>query len=89
VFNDLVQWSGPGITDPDARFHASLNTCNGCHGPETNTGFLMVTARFPGSEATLSPFITGTTVFDGFSGQVRTLNDLLRRKTDLTGLVCP
>ena len=65
-----------------------MNTCNGCHGPETNTSFLMITPRFPGSEAFLSGFITGTTVFDPFSGQVRTLNDLGRRRQDLTSLVC-
>jgi hypothetical protein len=88
VFNDLIFWNAPGIVDPDARFHMSLNTCNGCHGPETNTGFLMITPRFPGSEAFLSGFITGTTVFDPFSGQVRTLNDLGRRRQDLTSLVC-
>lgn len=88
VFNDLTFWNGPGIANPDARFHASLNTCNGCHGPETNTGFLMVTPRFPGSEAGLSPFITGTTARDPFSGQTRNINDLGRRKTDLTALVC-
>jgi hypothetical protein len=41
-----------------------------------------------GSEATLSPFLTGTTVFDRFSGEVRTLNDLGRRQADLTGVVC-
>jgi hypothetical protein len=88
VFNDLIFWNAPGITDPDARFHMSLNTCNGCHGPETNTGFLMITPRFPGSEAGLSGFITGTTVFDPFSGQVRTLNDLGRRRSDLQTLLC-
>jgi hypothetical protein len=88
VFNDLIFWNAPGIIDPDARFHMSLNTCNGCHGPETNTGFLMISPRFPGSEAFLSGFITGTTVFDPFSGQVRTLNDLGRRRLDLTSLVC-
>jgi hypothetical protein len=88
VFNDLIFWNAPGIVDPDARFHMSLNTCNGCHGPETNTGFLMITPRFPGNEASLSGFITGTTVFDPFSGQVRTLNDLGRRRLDLTSLVC-
>jgi hypothetical protein len=88
VFNDLIQWNGPGIADPEARFHASLNTCNGCHGPETNTGFLMVFPRSVGAESLLSGFITGTTVFDPFSGQSRTLNDLGRRKTDLTGVVC-
>ena len=88
VFNDLTVWNGPGIENSDARFHASLNTCNGCHGPETNTGFLMVSPRFPGSEAQLSPFITGTTARDPFSGQTRNINDLGRRKTDLTALVC-
>lgn len=89
VFNDLVEWSGPGIVDPDARFHASMNTCNGCHGPETGTTFLMVTPRNPGAEAQLSPFLTGTTVFDRFSGQSRPLSDLARRRANLTSLVCP
>jgi hypothetical protein len=89
IFNDQIEWNAPGITNPDARFHASLNTCNGCHGPETGTfNFLMVTPRFPGSEAQLSPFMTGTSVFDSFSGQTRTINDLERRKADLTALVC-
>ena len=89
VFNSGgTSWNGPGITDPDARFHASLNTCNGCHSSETNTKFLMVSPRLPGSEAQLAPFITGTTVFDPFAGKLRTLNDLGRRKTDLTALVC-
>lgn len=88
VFNDTNRWSAPGITDPEARFHASLNTCNGCHGIETNTKFLMVFPRFPGNEASLSGFITGTTVFDPFTGKQRTLNDLGRRKADLTALVC-
>ena len=32
---------------------------NGCHGPESNTGFLMVSPRFPGQEASLSRFLTG------------------------------
>jgi hypothetical protein len=88
VFNNLVIWNAPGISDPDARFHASLNTCNGCHGPETNTGFLMVSPRFAGNEAGLSSFLTGTTVFDQTTGQLRVLNDLGRRRDDLTGLVC-
>jgi len=89
IFNNQIEWSGPGISDPDARFHASLNTCNGCHGPESGTfNFTMITPRFAGTPATLSPFLTGTTVSDPFSGQVRTLNDLSRRRTDLTSLVC-
>jgi hypothetical protein len=89
VFNDdFTEWNAPGIKDPDARFHASLNTCNGCHSAQTGTKFLMVTPRFPGSEAFLSPFLTGVTVIDRVTGQPRTLNDLGRRKTDLTDLVC-
>jgi hypothetical protein len=88
VFNNLVEWSAPNINNPEARFHASLNTCNGCHGPETNTTFLMITPRNQGVEAQLSPFLTGTTVSDPTTGQQRTLNDLARRHTDLTSLVC-
>jgi hypothetical protein len=88
VRNQLIEWQAPGIRDPDARFHFSINTCNGCHGPETNTTFLMVVPRTAGGEASLSPFLTGTTVTDPFSGQSRTLNDLARRSADLTSLVC-
>jgi hypothetical protein len=87
VLNPLVPWNAPGI-DPELRFHLSTNTCNGCHGPDTNTSFLMVTPRFIGQEAQLSGFITGTSAFDQFTGQTRQLNDLGRRRTDLTGLVC-
>jgi hypothetical protein len=92
AFNDNnfgTVWSAPGITNPEARFHASINTCNGCHSNDTNTFFLQINPRSPGSEAFLSPFLTGTTVFDRGTGIRRTLNDLARRRTDLTGLVCP
>jgi hypothetical protein len=91
VFNNLQIWSAPGIVDPEARFHASLNTCNGCHGPEVNTTFLQISPRglSGGGEAQLSPFIAGTTVFDPITGQPRTINDLGRRRVDLTSLVCP
>jgi hypothetical protein len=88
ALNNFVEWSAFGIADPEARFHASINTCNGCHGPETNTGFLMVNPRFAGQEASLSPFLIGTTVFDFTSGESRTLNDLDRRRDDLMSLVC-
>ena len=88
IFNNLVVWSAPGIVDDDARFHASLNTCNGCHGPESNTTFLMVTPRFPGTVATLSPFMLGTVATDQITGEQRSLNDLDRRRLDFTSLVC-
>jgi hypothetical protein len=89
VFNDLIFWSSPGIFDNEARHKLSLNTCNGCHGPETGSTFLHVQPRFsPGSEATLSPFLLGTTVFDPFGGS-HELNDLRRRSVDLKALACP
>jgi hypothetical protein len=89
VFNDLSSWSAPGITNPEARHKFALNTCNGCHSlQETNTFFLMIGRRVPGQEAPLSPFLTGTTVFDPVTGP-RTLNDLRRRNLDMFRFACP
>jgi hypothetical protein len=88
-FNNLAAWTAPGILNNEARHRFSLNTCNGCHGfAETGTAFLHVSPRFPGSEAQLSGFMTGITVFDPVTGDPRTLNDLGRRRVDLQGLVC-
>jgi hypothetical protein len=88
VFNDLTAWFAPGV-DPEARHHFSVNTCNGCHSSqETNTPFLQITPRFPGGEALLSPFLTGTTVPDPQTGQPRSFNDLHRRALDLKNIVC-
>ena len=44
VFNDLIVWQSPSInfSKSEARFQLSKNTCNGCHGPETNTTFLQI-----------------------------------------------
>jgi hypothetical protein len=90
VFNDLSGWQGTGILDPEARQKLSINTCNGCHSAaETNTFFLQISGRFPGQEAPLSPFLTGTDVIDRFTGRVRSFNDLRRRNVDLRTLVCP
>ncbi len=90
VFNDLEAWTAPGINNNEARFHFSLNTCNGCHSAaETGTFFLQITPRFPGSEAQLSGFLLGTTVSDPVSGVPRTFGDLQRRGTDLKSIVCP
>ncbi|MEO7096436.1 MAG: LamG domain-containing protein [Polyangiales bacterium] len=89
VFNDLIAWTAPGIRNNEARHKLSLNTCNGCHASaETNTAFLHVSPRFPGSEAALSPFLVGTTAFDPVTGAPRPLNDLARRNADLKFLVC-
>ena len=86
-FNSFDTWSAPGIVDPEARFRVALNTCNGCHSPETDSGVFQIEAG-DGGEAFLSFFITGTTVADPVTGQLRTFNDLARRKADLASLVC-
>ncbi len=90
VINQLNAWFAPGVSD-EARHKFSLNTCNGCHSSaETSTRFLQIEPRFPGQESTLSPFLTGVQQQDPFNFSiVRNLNDLARRRTDLTGLVCP
>jgi Concanavalin A-like lectin/glucanases superfamily len=88
VLNNIDFWSAPGITNNEARHKLSLNTCNGCHGAETGTGFLHVSPRFPGFEASLSGFMTGTAVADPVTGQSRQFNDLARRRADLRALVC-
>lgn len=89
IFNDLTTWFAPG-TDPSARHHFAVNTCNGCHSSqETGTLFLQISPRQPGTEATLSGFLTGTTLADPVTGQTRAFDDLGRRKTDLESIVCP
>ena len=90
VFNNLTGWFAPGVRNNEARHGFSVNTCNGCHSSqETGVGFLQVGNRFRGEEAFLSGFLTGTTVSDPGSGQLRTFNDLGRRNRDLRLLVCP
>jgi hypothetical protein len=90
VFNggfDL--WFAPGITNPEARHKLSLNTCNGCHGGETQTAFLQISPRFPGEASRLSGFLIGITVNDPFTGEPRRLAELSRRRKLLEGTVCP
>ncbi len=85
-------WDGPppactSITNPDARFDFSLNTCNGCHGLEARTsGFTQVSTRLPGHASTLSGFLSGESISD-FCGATRNLNDLDRRRVDLCQLL--
>jgi len=54
IFNNIDFWSAPAIVNPEARHKFSLNTCNGCHGGETNTAFLHIFPRIPGQPSTLS-----------------------------------
>lgn len=81
-------WRAPGITNNEARFHFSVNTCNGCHAGETNTPFLHVFPRNAGQVASLSGFLTGTTVPDPVTGQPRTFNDLSVRSESLLAVLC-
>jgi hypothetical protein len=66
-FNGMTHrdyWTAPGIASNDARHKFSLNTCNGCHGEETHTGFLHVGTAAFGTASPLSGFLTGETVPD-------------------------
>jgi hypothetical protein len=75
----------------DARHRFGLGTCDGCHGGETGTPILHIKpGEFPGSQAILSPFLSGpTTVSDPVwgSGLVRTFDEMKRRENDLRALV--
>jgi hypothetical protein len=89
-------------TDRSAMFRVALNTCNGCHGAETDTSFLHIAPREPGFAAHLSEFLSGPTtnpdvpssksiaVVDPRDGSpVRNFNELEFRVRDLAALLCP
>jgi hypothetical protein len=90
-------WDGPApactsIGNPNARHIFSLNTCNGCHGAETQTVFKHVQPRGPGVPSALSAFLTGGPVVVDMCGIGHTFNDIARRQADLCNLVsmtCP
>ncbi|MGH7789921.1 MAG: hypothetical protein ACRERC_23845 [Candidatus Binatia bacterium] len=72
----------PPITDPEARFHFSFNTCSGCHAGETGTNSMHISplAKPP----PLSGFLTGISVADPDSGSpTRAFGDLERRRKEL------
>jgi len=89
IDNPLTTWFAPGINNNEARHHLALNTCDGCHGGETNIPFLQIFPRSQGQVSSLSQFLTGGTVFDPISGQPRQFSELARRNRDLHQLVCP
>jgi hypothetical protein len=91
-------WRAEGINNNDARHKFSLNTCNSCHGRETDTSFLQIgTAPFGNVTADLSGFLRGSTpstsdieflnVSDPVDSTDREFNDLLRRAADLDALI--
>lgn len=87
-FTDFSSWNPAGVKNPEARHLLAVNTCDGCHGGETATGFLHVNTRAKGQVAALSGFLTGTTVSDPVTGKSRTFNDLARRRTDFASFLC-
>ncbi len=54
-----VWWGGVNREDPETRVRFSLNTCNACHGRETQTNFEQVVNRAKGQQATLAGFLVG------------------------------
>jgi hypothetical protein len=89
ITNNIDTWTTDLEVDPEARHLLSLNTCNGCHGAETDTTFLHVHPRSAGTVASLSAFLTGIDVIDPVDGvTVRRFDDLGRRAADLESLLC-
>lgn len=100
--SSAMVWNHPGIAPgPDgeeARRIFSLNTCDACHGGETEThSFLHIEPRNMGFEANLSLFLIGDppgsvsnpTLFnmnDPVTGAPVTYGDLLHRQQDLDEL---
>jgi len=86
-------WDGPtpvcsSITNPEARFGFSVNTCSGCHGtPETGTVFKQVEPRNAGSASVLAGFLSGINNVSDFCGRTHNFNDIDRRRVDLCQLL--
>lgn len=86
-------WNAGGISNLRRRHKFSLNTCNSCHGRETDTFFTHVKEAPYGVPPQLSDFLTGGGAGVGFQvadpvdGTIRTFNDLERRRQDLQNLV--
>ncbi len=74
-------WNAPGLSFDNtlARHRLSFNTCNGCHGGETQTDFTHIDPRNAGSEAQLSGFLEGICVDDPLTNIGRFFDDLRDR----------
>lgn len=88
LYESFSYWSGPGITNGNARHQFSLNTCSGCHARETDTEFRHVGLAQFGTPAPLSAFLTGTWVTDPKDASTsRFFDDLERRALDMDALL--
>lgn len=89
ILNNIDFWGAANVENNEARHLFSLNTCNGCHGGETETFFLHVNPREAGDVAALSPFMTGGFTFnDPVSGEPRTFDDIARRRQNVRNILC-
>jgi hypothetical protein len=85
VWNAALTCADPATT----RRIFSLNTCNACHGGETQTfQFTHVNVVPFGAVAGLSGFLSGETINDPVSGTPVTFSDLDDRANKLQSLVC-
>lgn len=87
-------WRGSAnvaISNNEARHLFSLNTCNGCHGRESDSPFHMIDPnRQANSAPTLADFVTNmdVTVIDPRDSSVqRIFNDIERRAADLDSVL--
>jgi hypothetical protein len=80
---------GAGLLWYDLRFRFAVGTCLGCHARETNTSFLHIEPRTPGTEATRSPFLSGPISVDDplAVGLTRQFDEMGRREKDQRNLV--
>ncbi len=79
-------WNPAGVTNNLARHRLSLNTCNGCHGGESDTDFTQVKPRQANQPARLASFLTGGCVTDPVDGTPRFFSDLENRAVILEEL---
>lgn len=80
-------WKASNVRDNATRHAFALNTCNGCHGLETQTAFLHINPREPGVPSVLSLFMRGGSAPDPVTGEVRAFNDLERRAADFAAVI--
>lgn len=97
TFRQEGAWRAPNVSSNLVRHKFGLETCNGCHGAETATGFLHIEPRERGDMSRMSEFLQGlgtpgmpTTV--NIADPVvpttfRTFGELQRRRADLANLL--
>ncbi|MEI2432397.1 hypothetical protein RDV84_06745 [Lysobacter yananisis] len=96
VRNTQTVWNAPGIVNNNARHIVSRDTCDSCHGRETQTRFVHIGPRNPGTASPLSRFLIGNgsltspgtfSIPDPVAGSpLRSYGDLFARQSKLAAL---